>query len=112
MRASRERAMWALYEPIHTVTYFSAQGRDALTAAGLRGFWRGYFAGRSAPLGAVPAAPVLASFFSFAPAMVTRALPEVWTLAAPDVVLTARSAGAVAALDVLLTGVPAADVTE
>src|SRR5262245_15219866 len=81
MRSSRERAMWALYEPIHVVTYFAAQARDALTAAGLRGFWRGYFAGRAAPLGPVPAAPVLASFFSFAPAMVTRALPQVWTMA-------------------------------
>jgi len=104
--------MWALYEPIHTVTYFSAQGRDALTAAGLRGFWRGYFAGRAAPLGAVPAAPVLASFFSFAPAMVTRALPEVWTMASPEVALQARADGAVAALDVLLSGVPGAEVTE
>jgi hypothetical protein len=100
-----------LYEPIHVVTYFAAQGRDALTAAGLRGFWRGYFAGRAAPLGAVPAAPVLASFFSFAPSMVTRALPEVWAMASPEVTLRARAQGAVAALEVLLTGVPATDVT-
>jgi hypothetical protein len=104
--------MWALYEPIHVVTYFAAQARDALTAAGLRGFWRGYFAGRSAPLGPVGAAPVLASFFSFAPSMVTRALPEVWTMASPEITLKARADGAVAALEVLLTGVPAADVTE
>src|SRR5262245_8182989 len=96
MSESRERAMWAVFEPIHVVTYFSAQARDALTAAGLRGFWRGYFAGRAAPLGPVPAAPVLASFFSFAPSMVTRALPEVWTMAAPELVLKARSDGAVA----------------
>src|SRR5215470_4530200 len=112
MRSSRERAMWALYEPIHVVTYFAAQARDALTAAGLRGFWRGYFAGRAAPLGAVPAAPVLASFFSFSPSMVTRALPEVWTMASPETTLRARAAGAVAALDVLMTGVPTGDVTE
>jgi Helix-turn-helix family len=104
--------MWALYEPVHVVTYFAAQARDALTAAGLRGFWRGYFAGRAAPLGAVPAAPVLASFFSFAPSMVTRALPEVWAMAAPEVTLRARADGAVAALEVLLTGVPGPDVTE
>jgi hypothetical protein len=103
--------MWVLYEPIHTVTYFSAQGRDALTAAGLRGFWRGYFAGRAAPLGAVSAAPVLASFFGFAPVMVTRALPDVWTMATPEVALKARAEGAVAALEVLLTGVPSNDVT-
>ena len=104
--------MWALYEPIHAVTYFSAQGRDAFAAAGLRGFWRGYFAGRAAPLGAVAAAPVLASFFSFAPAMVDRALPEVWAMTTPELALKARAEGAVGALEVLLTGVPSADVTE
>jgi hypothetical protein len=112
MRASRERNIWALFEHIHVVTYFAAQARDALTAAGLRGFWRGYFAGRAAPLGPVPAAPVLASFFSFAPSMVNRALPQVWTMASPEVALKARAEGAVAALEVLLAGVPAADVTE
>ena len=30
---------------------FDERGSDALTASGLRGFWRGYFAGRAAPLG-------------------------------------------------------------
>src|SRR4029079_3757212 len=63
-------------------------------AAGLRGFWRGYFAGRAAPLGPVGAAPVIASFFSFAPQMVERALPDVWTRATPDATLDARRDGA------------------
>src|SRR5262249_17746670 len=44
------RRMWTLFEPIHTVTYFAAEARAAFEAAGVRGFWRGYFAGRSAPL--------------------------------------------------------------
>jgi hypothetical protein len=112
MGTSRERALWGLVEPIHVVTYFSDPGRDALTAAGLRGFWRGYFAGRAAPLGAVAGPPVVASFFSFAPQMVHRALPAVWSLASPEVVLQARSDGAVAALGQLLALVPPADVAE
>ena len=78
------RFMWTLFEPIHDVTYFSPQARAAFEAAGLRGFWRGYFAGRAAPLGPVPAAPVVAAFFSFAPHMVARALPDVWSRATPE----------------------------
>jgi hypothetical protein len=92
------RRLWALIEPIHDVTYFSPQGRAAFEAAGLRGFWRGYFAGRAAPLGPVGAAPVIAIFYVFAPQMVTRALPDVWTRAEPAAVLAARVAGAVDAL--------------
>jgi hypothetical protein len=90
--------MWRLLEPIHAVTYFAPEAATAYRDAGLRGFWRGYFAGRAAPLGPVPAAPILACFFSFAPAMVNRALPAVWELITPERALQARAAGAVAAL--------------
>jgi hypothetical protein len=92
------RRMWMLFEPVHVVTYFSAEARSAFEGVGLRGFWRGYFAGRSAPLGPISAAPVTASFFTFAPAMVSRALPAVWDLISPDEALAVRQAGAVAAL--------------
>ncbi len=102
--------MWTLFEPVHVVTYFSAEALSAFTDAGLRGFWRGYFAGRAAPLGAVGAAPVTASFFNFAPPMVARALPGVWELITPEEALAVRSAGAVAALRRLL-GDRQADVT-
>lgn len=102
------RRMWTLFEPVHVVTYFSAEARSAFEEAGLRGFWRGYFAGRSAPLGRVTAAPVTAAFFTFAPAMVSRALPAVWELISPGEALAARQAGAVAALRRLL---PDADVS-
>jgi hypothetical protein len=92
------RRMWTLFEPVHAVTYFTAEARSAFESAGLRGFWRGYFAGRSAPLGPVSAAPVTASFFTFAPAMVSRALPAVWELISPEEALAVRQAGAVTAL--------------
>jgi hypothetical protein len=96
--ASTARRVWRLLEPIHGVTYFLPEALTAFQDAGLRGFWRGYFAGRSAPLGAVPPAPVLACFFSFAPAMVNRALPAVWDLISPELALVTRTAGASAAL--------------
>ena len=100
------RSMWALFEPVHAVTYFAPQAREHFTAAGLRGFWRGYFAGRAAPLGEVQAAPVVAAFFNFAPGMVRRAIPEVWTMVSARAALDARVEGAVASLAPLVTDVP------
>jgi hypothetical protein len=96
--------MWTLFEPVHAVTYFTADSRSAYEQAGLRGFWRGYFAGRAAPLGAVNAAVVAASFYNFAPAFVGRAIPGVWELITPEEALRARLEGATAALRGLLAG--------
>ena len=96
--------MWTLFEPIHAVTYFAPEARSAYEQAGLRGFWRGYFAGRAAPLGAASAAVVTASFFNFAPAFVARAIPGVWDLITPDEALRIRMAGATEALQSLLAG--------
>lgn len=92
------RRMWVLLEAVHGVTYFTAPARAAHEAVGLRGFWRGYFAMRAAPLGPVGPAVVTAVFHGFAPRMVARALPEVWSRATPAVALRARLDGAVAAL--------------
>lgn len=99
--------MWTLFEPIHAVTYFTAEARSAYEQAGLRGFWRGYFAGRAAPLGvtgAGGAAVVAASFFNFAPAFVARAIPGIWELITPEEALRVRLAGAAEGLGRLLAG--------
>ena len=100
--------MWTLFEPVHAVTYFTAEARSAYEQAGLRGFWRGYFAGRAAPLGAASAAVVAASFFNFAPAFVARAIPGVWELITPEEALRVRLAGAAEGLGRLLAGQEAA----
>jgi hypothetical protein len=113
--AAAARQMWALIEPVHDVTYFTAAGRAAFEGLGLRGFWRGYFAGRAAPIGPVGPGPVIASFFVFAPAMVSRAIPAIWDIASPDAVLGARQDGAAAGLRELIDLEPAstaAAVTE
>ncbi len=102
--ASTARSLWTLFEPIHAVTYFAPEARSAYEGAGLRGFWRGYFAGRAAPLGAASAAVVTASFFNFAPAFVARAIPGVWDLITPDEALRIRMTGATEALQSLLAG--------
>lgn len=67
--ATTARTMWALFEPIHAVAYFAPEAEAAYEEVGLRG----YFAGRAAPLGPVGPEPVVAAFFTFAPAMVARA---------------------------------------
>jgi hypothetical protein len=100
--AAAARRMWTLFEPVHVVTYFAPEARQGFEEAGLRGFWRGYFAGRAAPIGAVDAPPVIASFFSFAPPFVRRALPAIWGMVTPEQALAARGAGAVAAISRLL----------
>ncbi|MBU3868624.1 hypothetical protein KN815_32615, partial [Streptomyces sp. 4503] len=102
--ATTARTMWALFEPIHAVAYFAPEAKAAYEAGGLRGFWRGYFAGRAAPLGPVGPEPVVAAFFTFAPAMVARALPDVWSLTTPERALELRRTGAAAALARLLAG--------
>ena len=106
------RRMWALYEPVHAVTYFAPEARAAYEEAGLRGFWRGYFAGRAAPLGPVGPGPVYALFYGFARHMVDRALPAVWELADPQRTLEARRRGARASLERLAPAVPPEELKE
>ena len=90
--------MFERIEPIHALTYFAPESRTAFDAAGFHGFWMGYFAGRSAPLGPVPADVVTAVFYNFAPTHVARALPDAWHVASPAEALLARETSAVAAL--------------
>lgn len=92
------RRLWKLLEPIHAVGYFSPEPIALLKEAGYRGYWMGYFAARSAPLGAVPAEVVHAVFYNFALSHVSRALPDAWTYASPEAAHEARRSGAVAAL--------------
>jgi len=106
------RRLWSLFEPLHAVTYFTPQAAFAFEATGLTGFWRRYFAGRAAALGAIGPGPVTAAFFGFAPAMVSRALPDVWARISPPAALAARTAGATAALTDLFSGLPSATVAD
>jgi hypothetical protein len=96
------RRLWQLIEPYHAITYFEPECAEAFEAVGLRGFWRGYFAGRAAPFGPTGPGLVTASFFGFKPEFVARALPSIWTIATPEVAIRARLDGADAALGRLL----------
>jgi hypothetical protein len=85
------RAIWQYGEPVHAITYFAPERREATDALGLKGGWMSYFGCRAAPLGAASAATVTAVFFNFHPRMVGRAIPDAWTYASPAALLDARA---------------------
>lgn len=91
-------AFWQAVEAIHDPVYFSPRAAERYAALGLKGFWMGYFASRSAAVGTPGPNLVTALFHGFAPAKVARALPDAWALARPDAVLGARSESAREAL--------------
>jgi hypothetical protein len=91
---SPARALWQSVEPYHAVTYFAGVAHAEFEQVGLRGFWRGYFAGRAAPLGAVGAGVVVATFYGFHPDFVARAIPDVWSIVSPEDAIAARERGA------------------
>lgn len=92
------RRFFDRFEPVHGVTYFAPEARAAMDGLGYRGFWMGYFAARSAPLGRATPELVTAIFYNFAPERVAKALPAAWEVAGPEAALRARQESAVAAL--------------
>ena len=72
------RRLWFGLEPIHGMIYFVPEGPDAYEDVGVTGSRAGYFASRSAPMGAVTAATVTATFYNFHPDLIRRALDGVW----------------------------------
>ncbi|RNL77823.1 MarR family transcriptional regulator [Nocardioides marmorisolisilvae] len=94
--------MFELIEPIGLVNFTADEPNEAMEQLGFRGYWDGYFAGRSAPLGRVPAEVVHAAFYNFADGEVARHLPKVWDTTTPEEAHAARERGCVAALRRLL----------
>ena len=83
------RKMWRTLEPYHGMIYFAPEATAAYEALGVMGF-DGYFASRSAPMGAVPAEVVVATFFNFNPAVVHHAIPSAWQATTPEKLVAAR----------------------
>jgi hypothetical protein len=93
------RKTWRTLEPYHGLVYFAPEVASLYEAFGSRG-QDGYFASRAAPMGAVPAAVVEATFFNFDPRLVRRAIPASWDIAPPSQWLAARLEG----IDLALRG--------
>ena len=91
------RKMWRTLEPYHGLIYFAPEATAAYEALGVMGF-DGYFASRAAPMGAVPAEVVVATFFNFNPAIVHHAIPAAWATTTPEQLLAARLTAAGEAL--------------
>jgi len=89
-RAALERELWRAVEAVHAAVYFTPDAKAAYGAIGLRGYWMGYFASRSAALGTPGPRVVTALFYGFAPRMVERALPDAWRFADRQQVLDVR----------------------
>ena len=102
-----KRTFWQAIEVIHDVVYFAPDAKQRYEALGLKGYWMGYFASRSAALGTPAPEVVLALFQGFAPRMVHRALPDAWSMASSDDVLATRYD---LARDTLAPGLADADV--
>ncbi|MEU1016303.1 hypothetical protein ABZ383_15665 [Streptomyces sp. NPDC005900] len=98
MTPSRSRTLWLRTEPLHAVIYFEERCRGLGRAVGLKGFWMGYFAARTAPMGRVGPGVASAALGVFAPGMVARALPSAWEYASPDRVVEERARLAARAL--------------
>ncbi len=92
------RRLYERFEPVHGIVYFAPEARAAVEDLGYRGFWRGYFATRSAPLGRADARVVQAIFYNFASFRVRKSLDGAWDSISPAQALAVRQAGAVAAL--------------
>jgi hypothetical protein len=98
-------------EPLHSHLYFAPEHDERFSALGLKPGRMSYFAGRAAPMGAVGAGVVTATFYNFSPSLVAHMIPRAWTLASPEQVLPARLAAARGSLTRLL-GAEVADSAE
>jgi hypothetical protein len=90
--------MYELTEPVSMVNFASPEPNEAMEGLGFRGYWDGYFAGRSAPLGRVPAEVVDAVFYNFGPGEVARHIPRVWERTTPEEAHAARQRGCATAV--------------
>lgn len=81
--------LFELVEPIAAVS-FGNRVLKAFLAHGMRNVWDGYFAGRAAPLGLVPAEVVHAAFYSFGPGEAARHIPWVWGKVTPQEAIVIR----------------------
>src|SRR3954462_12963995 len=77
-------------EPLHSHMYFAPEHDEHLSGLGLRPGRMSYFAGRAAPMGAVGAGVVTATFYNFSPSLVAHMIPRAWALASPEQVVEMR----------------------
>jgi hypothetical protein len=88
----RARKTWRTVEPLHSMIYFVPEAARAYEQLGITGT-AGYFASRSAPMGAVSGEVVVSTFFNFNPELVRSAIPDAWKITTPRALVAARLEG-------------------
>ncbi len=91
------RKTWRTLEPLHGMLYFAPETSSAYRLLGFDPA-AGYFVTRSAPMGAVDAETVVATFFNFEPGLVRRCLEGAWSKTTPEQANAARREAADEAL--------------
>ncbi len=75
---------------LHSTIYFVPEANERFAELGLDNQRMQYFASRSAPMGAVSAKVVAATFFNFNPELIAKAIPAAWDVASPAAVTQVR----------------------
>jgi hypothetical protein len=76
-------------DPLHAMVYFAPEANEKFGELGLQ-FRMQYFASRAAPMGAVSANVVAATFYNFNPQLVASVIPAAWELVSPATVIRVR----------------------
>ena len=84
------RKMMGTMEPFPAMIFFAPEAEKAWERLGFDQPGQGYFASRAAPMGAVDAGTVKATFYNFNPRLIDRSIPAAWAAADPATVLEAR----------------------
>lgn len=75
---------------LHSTIYFAPESNEKFSDLGLENQRMQYFASRSAPMGAVTAKVVAATFYNFNPDVIARSIPAAWHIATPADVTRVR----------------------
>ena len=75
---------------LHSTIYFAPEANERFSELGLEHQRMQYFASRSAPMGAVGAKVVAATFYNFNPELIAKAIPAAWEIASPTAVTRVR----------------------
>lgn len=75
---------------LHSTIYFAPESNEMFSRLGVEDPRMQYFASRSAPMGAVNAKVVAATFYNFSPDVIAESIPAAWEIATPAEVTRVR----------------------
>ncbi|KQS60374.1 hypothetical protein ASG36_05410 [Geodermatophilus sp. Leaf369] len=87
------RRAWGSLETLHVVGFFAPEVNEAYDRFGVPATRAGYFAARGSAFGPCGPELVVATFYVFAPSLVSAAVPAVWEAGTPEQWAAARADG-------------------